>query len=149
MTDTLRLRNATMDDAEILLSWRNDEATRRASRNQTPVGYEEHTQWLNNALENDRRTILIAELDGIPAATVRLDKSADEHTELSWTVSPDMRGLGLGKRCVKKALENLEGPIVAYVKPENIASQKIAEAVGLIKVDGWDRDGMFRFEIKK
>lgn len=137
----MHLRPATMNDAGVLFAWRNDPETRANSVNSDPVAWADHCAWLKASLANPDRDLLIAELDGMPVGTVRIDRG--DETEISWTVSPEHRGKGVAKYMV--ALASPSGRAVARIKPANIASQKIAESVGfrLAEVDGlqvWRRD---------
>ena len=126
----LVLRPAEMEDAEHLHAWRNDPDTRRASRDQSEIEFDSHLIWLKESHENPDRRIFIAEMDGIPVGTVRSDLS-DGVFELSWTVAPDARGQGIGKRMVALHAAQIEGPIRAEVRIGNVASVRIAEHVGM------------------
>ena len=128
----LRLRPATEDDARLLFDWRNDPQTRSASLNTGALVYEDHFDWLKQALSNPSRQILIGELEetGEALGTVRLDQSA-ESTQLSWTVAPEARGKGFAKIMVQMAVAGLSGVVCAEVKAGNLASQKVAEYAGL------------------
>lgn len=135
----MKLRPATLEDAELLFGWRNDRQTREASVNTDPAGWEGHLAWLRASLASPARTLLIAETDR-PVGTVRIDYR--DETELSWTVAPDARGKGLGKTMVLAAMPS--GPVIAHIKNGNIASQKIAKAAGFeLARDGllerWER----------
>lgn len=131
MTDgVIRLRVATIQDADLLLDWRNDSETRRASHNTKIVTKEQHESWLKRALNDPTRKLLIAEEDGIPVGTVRAELTAGIY-ELSWTLSPDARGHGLAKRMVAELAGQISDPIRAEVKCGNVASAKIAEYAGM------------------
>jgi len=137
------LRGATIDDARLLYEWRNDPAARSASRNIVPLDFESHVRWLEGTLKNSLRELLIAEIDGTPVGTVRLDRSA-EGTELSWTVAPGVRRKGIGKAIVALACRRAKPPIYAEMQEGNIASIKIAEFAGMSLVK--KKDGLLRFE---
>jgi RimJ/RimL family protein N-acetyltransferase len=126
MTETIDLRPATMVDARTLFAFRNDPDTRANSVNTAPVPWDDHLAWLEASLANPDRDLLVAEMDGAPVGTVRIDRG--EETEISWTVAPDYRGKGVGKRMV--ALACPHGPLVAKIKPTNPASQGIAAHAG-------------------
>ncbi len=130
MTGKIRLRPATIEDADILLQWRNDLQTRRASFNTEEVTKEEHVSWLTKLLENPDRLLFIAEEDGVPVGTVRADL-IDGAYELSWTVAPSSRGHGVGKTMVALAADLIASPILARIKAENKASARIAEFAGM------------------
>ena len=127
----LSVRSVTMEDSEILLKWRNDPQTRRASLNTKEVKREEHVQWLHGVLQDKNRKIYIAEKDGALVGTVRADY-VDSICELSWTLAPCMRGYGLGKRIVALVAKQLTTKATAIIKKENKASIRIAEYVGMV-----------------
>lgn len=122
----MRLRPATMDDADRLFRWRNDPVTRAASVNRDPVAWPDHVAWLKASLANPLRDILIAE-DGVPIATLRLDR--DIRTEVSITLAPAARGHGQAAPLLRLATEG-KGPFVARIRPDNPASRRAFEAAG-------------------
>ena len=132
INDCLFLRKATIDDWKILLDWRNDIETRKNSHNMELVEKEIHKRWLNSILANRNRQLYIAIESEMPVGTVRAD--FDEHIstyELSWTISPDFRGKGIGKKMVKLLTDKLNAKLRAEIKYGNISSVKIAEFAGL------------------
>jgi len=138
MNETIKLRPATLGDAEILLEWRNDSATRNASHNTAEVERNEHISWLSRTLGNLDCKLYVAEENGEPVGTVRAD-FADGVWELSWTVSPKARERGVAKRMVVVLANEILEPIRAEVKAGNIASAWIAEHVGMVfkqEIDG-------------
>jgi len=69
----LSLRPATLEDAEMLLKWRNDKDTRMASHTTDEVKLENHIEWLRATLQNQNRQLYVAEKNGISVGTVRAD----------------------------------------------------------------------------
>ena len=137
-SDTIKLRPATVDDADLLLEWRNDPETRNASHNTAEVQREEHVSWLKKTLNNTSRQLYIAEENGIPVGTVRADLVDGVH-ELSWTVAPNARGRGVATRMVALLARQISQPIRAEVKSGSTASARIAERAGMLfdrEVDG-------------
>lgn len=122
----MRLRKATMEDAERLFQWRNDPVTRAASINRDPVAWHDHLAWLEASLTNPLREILIAE-DGVPLGTVRLDK--DLRTEVSITLAPAARGHGQATSLIALATQT-KGPFVARIRPDNPASRRAFQKAG-------------------
>lgn len=139
----MKLRPASLEDAGLLLAWRNDPVTRSFSRNTHPVGEGEHLAWLKRTLEDPKRRLLIAEERGVPVGTVRADFDGTSH-ELSWTVAPQARGRSVGRRMVLLVAETVGGPLRAQIKTANLASIRIAEAAGLRLVG--ERGGMLQYE---
>ncbi|WP_205345778.1 GNAT family N-acetyltransferase [Pseudomonas proteolytica] len=142
MLEDIAFRNATMDDGVMLHRWRNDEATRAASHSTSEVDLEGHLRWLASTLENPSRTLLIAEIEGVPVGTVRADEDP-KGTELSWTVAPEARGLGVAKRMVKAVMRLVSGPITAEVKKSNGASIAVAVFSGMTQEN--EVDGVIHF----
>lgn len=129
----LRLRTATLADAEMLLQWRNDPLTRQESLTSSEIKLEQHLSWLITVLESDDRLLLVAEIDGQAVGTVRADFRTGRHSaELSWTVAPSARGRGLGKEMVRLLADYLASyRLYARVKTGNQASHAIAAHAGL------------------
>jgi len=123
--DRLVLRNATLDDAEILWIWRNDVVTRKASRNSDSVPWHDHIRWLNKYLARPEQVLLVAEIKGVPVGTVRIDNG-----DVSWTVAPRARGCGVGRKMVTEVVRTANVPLKAVAHSSNIGSQAIAMAAG-------------------
>ena len=66
MSKAISLRPATIEDAEILLDWRNNVETRKGSHRTSAVTMEEHVKWLSTTLNNANRKLLVAEKGDIP-----------------------------------------------------------------------------------
>jgi len=124
--EPIDLRPAGLQDAALLLLWRNDPLTRRFSINDAVVGWDEHIAWLEASLAMETRQLLVA-VRGRPVGLVRIDR--DEATEMSWTVAPDARGQGVGRSMLAAALP-IRGRIVARIKSDNVASRRLASRVG-------------------
>ncbi|GAB4057433.1 GNAT family N-acetyltransferase [Uliginosibacterium sediminicola] len=131
------LRPASLEDAAVLLAWRNDAETRAASFSPDPVSHTAHLAWLKASLGNPQRRLWLAveegEVGGEVVGTVRADR-AGEGWLLSWTIAPEHRGKGCGKRMLAAALADLQGPFLARIKPGNVASIRIAESLGFMRV---------------
>ena len=143
-TDGITFRPATMQDAQMLLDWRNDATTTAASRHSEAIDLPAHTQWLRECLANNDRRLQIAEFDGQPVGTIRIDlgdpRKLGEPCELSWTVAPVARGQGIGRSMVREFASQLSLPTKAVTRTSNIASQKVAQSAGfefVEKDDEW------------
>lgn len=73
-------------------------------------------------------------LEGKPAGSVRLDKFRDGW-ELSWTVAPQYRGKGIGKKMVQAGTQLVTTSVYAKILPANSASIKIAKTAGFVEFD--------------
>lgn len=140
----LVLRPATQADSARLLAWRNDDETRTQSRQTDAVSETDHAAWLAGSLQNPNRHLLIAERDGVPVGTLRLDVS-DGRTVFSWTIAPQGRGQGLGTAMLLAGVDyacdkTLPAPFEAQIRPQNPASQRMAAKAGFAQVgeaEGW------------
>lgn len=122
----MELRKATIEDAKLLFDWRNDPETRQVSRDTSELVWDSHIGWLTRRLQCEDHGLYIAEVDGIPVGTVRID-----HDEISYTVAPEQRQKGVGEAMLVEA-KRAFGRKVAEVKRENVASMKVAERAGHI-----------------
>lgn len=138
----IELRAATLEDAQLLLDWRNDDVTRANSHNIGMVTMADHLLWLERVLADSRRQLYIATSAGKPVGTLRADHYGDV-CELSWTVAPSARGTGVGKQMVAQLASTIPGPLTAKVKPDNKASARIAEHAGMRLLG--EHDGILLF----
>lgn len=141
LTEQLTVRLARWADAPLLLGWRNDPATRSASRETGPVGDEEHRAWLTRTLAADDHRLLIVESGGAPVATVRFDRLEQGVWEISVTVAPTQRGHGLAARAVGAGQQWLGrrvagiDRIVAVHREGNEASRSLFASLGYVPDD--------------
>lgn len=129
----LTIREASFDDARRLFDWRNDEETRRMSRDPSPLDWDRHCAWLERVLASDAHRLVIALHDGEPVASVRFDYG--EETEYSIVIAPAWRGRGLATDALRLALGD-EEHCVGYTRDDNIACQKMMRNLGFTMVEG-------------
>ena len=134
MNTELHFRPANMNDADCLLLWRNDRATREASLYTGRVEVADHLKWLRSALNSDQKQIYIAEVNHRPVGTIRTD-SEEDGLILSWTVAPKSRGKGIAQKMLNRFVEGCDKTLFAQIKVSNIASQKVAERAGFTLQD--------------
>src|ERR1700761_223018 len=125
MVDQFAIRPATNGDARLLFEWRNDESTRRMSKNKDVVRWEDHLDWLDRRLKMDPPSLFVFEESGTPVATFRID-----HKDLSYTVGPEHRNRGIAKRMLTE-IRSRFGCLRAEVYAENVASIKVARSAGM------------------
>jgi RimJ/RimL family protein N-acetyltransferase len=150
----MRVRPAVEDDAELLLSWRNDPEARRWSRSSDTIDLATHRAWLLRTFASPDRYLLVVEAgDGTPVATTRYDRLDGDATawEVSITVGPDVRGRGLGGATLAASdawlldAEPAARRIVAHVRPANEASRRLFERHGYAPAPSREPD-MLRLE---
>ncbi|KKW09365.1 MAG: GCN5-related N-acetyltransferase [Candidatus Kaiserbacteria bacterium GW2011_GWA2_49_19] len=130
------LRRATIEDAECLFNWRNDPETRKHSKNNGIINWDEHLAWLLKSVGNYARgrMLYIAEtIDGRPVGTVRADICKDDSYEISYTVAPEFRGKGVAKRMVVQFVREIipQKSLVAHIQKGHASSEGVAKALGL------------------
>lgn len=145
----ISLRLATMDDANVLLSWRNEPVT--VALSSTPdrcVTIEEHARWLTGKLNDCGCQLFIAYDERGDLGMVRFD-DMDDHAgvvEISIAVAPEHRGKGCAKAIIRAACDALSCLIVANIKRSNIPSRRAFEACGFILCEvNWD-EHMLQYE---
>ncbi len=133
----VRYRPATLEDAELLLCWRNDPPVREMSFSSDPITFESHRAWLTGVLTDPDRTLLVAEHAGAPIGTLRFDRDA-ARAQISVAVAPRARGRGLGAQMIAEATE-LElaahpqlADVLAEVQAHNLPSLKAFERAGYL-----------------
>lgn len=132
------MRRANKDDLSQLFYWRNLEDVRKYSRNTEIISLDEHQSWFETKLEDNAVCISIF-LDGNQyLATTRLDFKSDNTWEVSLTVDPKFRNMGVGKAVLGKtcafAFESLGAArLQAFVNLENISSIRLFESLGFLK----------------
>ncbi|MCK5672402.1 MAG: GNAT family N-acetyltransferase [Spirochaetales bacterium] len=139
------LRPAIPDDENQLLQWRNDSVTRQASLTQHIIGKNEHARWLRDSFSNPSRKIYVAEKDGVPIGTFRVD-SQNDLLFLSWTIAPSWRHLGYGREMVESVRIEDNKSLKAIIRKNNIPSVKLALHLGMSLQS--EKDGLLYF-VKK
>ena len=128
----LRLRKATMEDAKMLLDWRNDPETRANSFQKDNVSWEEHITYLRTTLADEQTALFVAEVGNEAVGTGRVVFRQKRYS-LSWTVAPQHRGQGVGKRLLAAMIALLPDGVEfeAEVLENNEASRRMAESAGM------------------
>lgn len=134
-SDAIDIRPASDKDCEMLWVWRNDPATRRASRTREAVAWTQHERWFASVKSDPGRHLLIAESHGSPVAMVRFDQLESDSSsyEVSIAVRPDSRGCRLGGvvlsiACAEFAAMLGATRITAGVHEGNEASRRLFES---------------------
>lgn len=131
-------RNAKLDDADLLLRWRNLPSTRKFSRDSRIIGIEEHLGWLTARLGRIQlEPFFVFEIDDAAIGMSRLDImiGSSNKFEVSISVDPDHHGKGVGKKVLNMVCTTFFGShpdhvIFASVHNQNIVSQKLFAGAG-------------------
>ena len=120
------LRDASIEDVEMIFEWRNDFATRCNSFSNNIIDMESHTKWFNRKLSETNCYLYIL-MDGEECVgQIRVDKVGDVG-EISYLIAPDKRGKGYGKQILKLVEQSVDENIkvmVGFVKIDNQPSRR-------------------------
>jgi len=139
----MHLRKADMDDALLVLEWRNDETARMNSFNHEVISKEDHIRWFKKKLTDESCRFFILEDEEGPAGCVRVDVIKDVG-EVSQMIAPDRRGKGYGTISMSLMEKELKKTsvktLVGFVAGENLASAKCCINNGYVKLSAGDVD---------
>ena len=131
------IRKATEVDTEITYDWANNPATRKYSFSQDFIPFDNHLKWFIEKVKASNCYYYILIKNTFTFGSIRFDIN-NKIATISFLVSPDHYGKGLGKILLKKGLEEFEKVVLfeqiqcvqGYVSKENIASIKLFERFG-------------------
>lgn len=132
------LRKATINDLDLLFEWVNDSAVRDNSFSTAKITYEEHQKWYQALLADDfcHQYIYLYDEEAVGQIRVTI---VGETGEIGYSIRADKRNMGHGKQMLRLLFEQMKTDypnvkkLVANVKPENIASQKVFTDLGYIE----------------
>ena len=132
------LRPATVEDCTQVWLWRNDEETRQASVDSSPIPWATHERWFLDSLTSRRRRMYVIVADDQPSGVARLDLDGD-HATVSIHLAPECRGRGLGPAALRALADLAFGDpglngLLASVKAENRASLSVFRKAGFVPV---------------
>lgn len=125
-------------DCDLVFSLSNDPLVRACSFNTKPIEYEQHCKWFEKTCA-DSNTLFFLIFDGDNfVGQIRFNRDSEQSTEciISLSITKEFRGkhiagefLELGINELKKNWKNIKS-VIAEVKDENIASNKLFEKEG-------------------
>ena len=131
-------RTATLSDAAVLLTWRNNPSAREFSHHSELISSDEHLEWLKARLERaqfepfylfvaDYKTIGMSRLDVVSGSVSKF--------EISISVDPNQHGKGVGTKIINMTCETFfslypDNSIIASVHQHNFVSQKLFTSAG-------------------
>lgn len=136
MTSELTLRPAELRDAELLLRWRNEPVTRAHSFDQREIDPPSHRTWLAAKLAAVHEArLFVLEQGEMPIGQARVDVVGHRLGEISVSVDPEYRGLGVGRTLIELATargaqELRLDAIDARIRCTNTGSRRAFSAAG-------------------
>ena len=138
LLEPVRVRRARADDAERVFSWRNAEETRRRAHDPSPLSIEKHLEWFRHTLADDKRVLLIGEIESGPIGVLRYDVLEHVAT-VSVYLDPTRYGHGYGTALLMEGERWLRSfrPDVsclrAEIRPDNLASRRAFAKSGFLE----------------
>lgn len=135
------VRPAVPGDEGLLLDWANDPVTRASAFNTATISPDNHHAWLQSRLADPgtHRLFVVLRAPDVPIGQIRFDRKGTGEWEISYALGPTHRGRGLGAAMIEAGMEALHRavgpvPLVARVKPENLASLRTFERLGFARI---------------
>lgn len=130
-----KLLLATQENMDLLYKWANDEEVRKNSFSTEKIPYENHVKWFQRLLEREDCRQYIYYVDDVAVGQVRITLEGDK-AEIGYSICAAARGNGYAKKMLQLLRTQLKKDcpeittLVAKVKPENPASQKVFVGLG-------------------
>jgi UDP-2,4-diacetamido-2,4,6-trideoxy-beta-L-altropyranose hydrolase len=135
----IEIRKASHDDINDFYYWRNHKKTRNMLKNSEPISWKEHTNWYLKSLKRINRVSLVILLkeSKLKIGCIGFDIK-ENNSFISIIIDPKFRKKKLSKISLDQAIKFFKKDnsnidlILAEIKSENIASEKIFEQVGFV-----------------
>lgn len=137
----LKLRPATIDDAQQVFDWRNQPWIVSLSSSQIRVTWEEHADWFRCVLTSSQHLLLIIEPEpGVRAGIVRIDQMDEHQGRLTIYLMREFTGRGIGVQAIVDACSRgfAQWPICtihAHIRNDNYPSLSAFTKVGFVHVE--------------
>jgi len=142
MSKNIVLKKATFEDIQILWEIRNNPKVKENFFDTSSVSFEEHKRWFIDKMGEENTEIYIAEDNGVKIGSVRFEDSegvTSGVSSVSISIDSNFFGKGYGSEMIKLGTKiflkvHKKNKIVARIKKDNIASQKVFEKAGYTRV---------------
>jgi len=135
------LRSPIPSDSNVLFAWRTDPEVNHFSKRNSSFLKSEHEDWFRARCSRiQREPFWIAISENRPIGFIRFDlKPGGDSLQLSYLVDSSFRGLGLGAKIIKLALDTgtmneCSFPISAICHSQNLASMKTLKRLNFEEV---------------
>lgn len=145
MSSAVILRATRLDDAPLLLTWRNDPDVRAVVSSSKELNIEEHVAWLSWKLNCRDAWLYVAELDNLPIGQGRIERSWKalspkmDSVHIGYSIAQEYRGKGYGKQLVQLLVEQAHAlgfaTVNARIKRGNLKSLIVAMQAGVNSIE--------------
>lgn len=151
---SFHLRPITLDDARLLIDWRNRPTIRQVMFTTGEIDWTEHIAWLERTIASDRSHAFIFEQQGIPLGYVKLDRTHADRMSWGFYIGAVDAPAGSGSRMLFLALDEAFGPlsakrIEASVRADNAASLHVHAKLGFQRLNNGPEKAAQHFEIDR
>jgi len=125
----LAFRKANEFDELLTFNWVNDDLVRKNSYKSDIIKLEDHINWFKKAIKDKNLEFLIFFVDNNPIGQIRISRINENESLIGILVDINYRGKGYSTSMLKISSDyylklNCGCKILAYIKNENITSQK-------------------------
>lgn len=134
----LQIRPVADEDCRLLWEWANDPSVRALSFQPSSIPWEEHVAWFGRKTADPNcHLYIVTDEAKHPVGQVRFDIQPDGSAETSISISKECRNRGYGTEALRLACHAFYQAvqvtrIVAYCKPQNLASIRVFEKAGFV-----------------
>lgn len=152
MTENIVLKPASDNDCKDLWLWRNHPVVRKNFFNDKPISWKEHKAWFYSKAKSPNAKIYIATLDEKKIGVIRFE-TEETLIRVSFNLNPDFFNRNLGSKIMKLGTEKMlceiscAKPIIAEIKKENIAAQKVVSRAGYKRIKETKEAFIYKKEI--
>ena len=146
LASELKIRRAHSGDTAMMFEWRNHPSTRAVSRDPASLGLESHARWVERALADNNRCLLIGYVGDLNVGVIRFDVLDEDSMEVSLYLDPELHGLGLGKALLLAGEAHVASTskgsvrLVAFTLDGNMPSKRLFEACTYRFAEGrWEK----------
>jgi len=158
-TERMFLRGIEELDAGWIIAWRTDLDVYKYFKSPHAVTLAEHRNWFrNNYLFNDNRVdfFAIGKSSGIPVGVFGISRKNDKSdtVEVNYLLDPEQQGKGLASEAVEALIAFAHREwgskyAIAEVHKENVSSIRLAEKIGMTRLNDFGKYEIFRKSIKE
>lgn len=130
----LKLRVVNSADCDVIFAWQQAPGIRQYCRDTRVPEYTGHCLWFNKVSTDPQQHFYIIELFSQPLGYLRLEP-AQGRLEVSVLIDQNMHGLGVCTQALKIVRKSHAGHLLAFIKDDNIASQRAFAAAGFVAKD--------------
>jgi len=147
LSEPIRFRLATLQDAADILRWRNDPRVRSGSHDSREIDSQAHLAWMQRVLADPSRILLVAQSGGQPVGVVRFDLR-DTTATISAYRTPDASDASRGLIRAATAWLRRHRPDIREVRAE-ILADNAASLAAFRKAGYTGAKGVLRYDMTK